>query len=118
MNHLNRRSFITRSAAALTGASVLAPGFLQGEDIVTSKGKSTIGFQSWIVREQIEKDFTSTLKSMAHLGYNSIEMCSPPWYAKSGFGALQSLKAPELKKIIEDHGFSCVSCHYGFGELN
>jgi len=118
MNHLTRRSFISRSAAALAGATVLAPSLLHGEGNTIAKGKGPIGFQSWIVRDQIEKDFPGTLKSMAHLGYNSIEMCSPPWYAKSGFGALQKLTAPELKRIIHEHGFSCISCHYGFGELN
>lgn len=118
MNHLTRRSFISRSAAALAGATVLTPGMLRGEYNTAAKGKSSIGFQSWIVRDLIEKDFADTLKTMSHLGYNSIEMCSPPWYAKSGFGALEKLKAPELKKIINDHGFSCISCHYGFTELN
>lgn len=118
MNHLTRRSFISRSAVALGGAAAFKPGMLLGEDFGDAKGKATIGFQTWIVRDLIEKDFPGALKTMAHLGYNSLELCSPPWYAKSGFGGLQDLKAPELKKIIEDHGFSCISCHYGFGELN
>lgn len=118
MNQLTRRSFISRSAAALAGAAALTPGIVRGEYDTAAKGKTTIGFQSWIVRDLIEKDFVDTLKTMSHLGYNSIEMCSPPWYAKSGFGALEKLKATELKKIINDHGFSCISCHYGFTELN
>ena len=54
---------------------------------------------------------------MAELGYNSIEMCSPPGYAKMGFGPLEKLSASELKKIINDEGFTCISCHYGFKEL-
>ena len=115
MNHLTRRSFITRSAATLAGATVLMPGFLRGADRTSAKGP--IGFQSWIVKESIEKDFAGTLKTMAGLGYNSIEMCSPPGYAKHGFGALEKLKAPEMKRIITDAGFSCISCHYGFTEL-
>ena len=115
MNQLTRRSFIIRSAATLAGATVLTPGFLRGADNTSAKGP--IGFQSWIVRESIEKDFAGTLKTMAGLGYNSIEMCSPPGYAKSGFGALEKLKAPEMKRIITDAGFTCISCHYGFTEL-
>lgn len=102
-----------KSAAAVAGASVLAPGFLSAKN----PGKNAVGFQSWIVRESIEKDFTATLKEMAGLGYNSIEMCSPPGYAKMGFGVLEKYKAPELKKVISDAGFSCISCHYGFKEL-
>jgi sugar phosphate isomerase/epimerase len=97
-----------------TGAALLVPGLLQGEKTAI---KGPIGFQSWIVRKSIEEDFAGTLKKMAGLGYNSIEMCSPPGYAKLGFGPLEKLKAPELKKIINDEGFTCISCHYGFNEL-
>jgi len=103
-----------KSAAAVAGAATI-PGLLRGESLVA---KEKIGFQSWIVREKIEKDFTGTLKEMAGLGYNSIEMCSPPGYAKMGFGVLEKYKASELKKVISDAGFSCISCHYGFKELS
>jgi sugar phosphate isomerase/epimerase len=113
MNPITRRSFIMKSAAAVAGASVLTPGLLSAKN----PAKNSIGFQSWIVRESIEKDFIATLKEMAGLGYNSIEMCSPPGYAKMGFGVLEKYKAPELKKVISDAGFTCISCHYGFKEL-
>ncbi|HEX5170194.1 MAG TPA: sugar phosphate isomerase/epimerase [Cyclobacteriaceae bacterium] len=114
MNQLNRRSFISQGAA-LAGAALLAPGLLHGKNPLLIKGP--IGFQSWIVRKSIEEDFPGALKKMAGLGYNSIEMCSPPGYAKMGFGPLEKLKAPELKKIIKDEGFICISCHYGFDEM-
>lgn len=115
MNYLTRRSFIQQGAAAFAGATLLAPGLLKAENPITIKGP--IGFQSWIVRKSIEEDFAGTLKKMAGLGYNSIEMCSPPGYAKLGFGPLEKLSAAELKKIIKDEGFTCISCHYGFSEL-
>lgn len=99
----------------LTGAALLAPGLLRGEKAAAIKGP--IGFQSWIVRKSIEESFTGTLKKMAGLGYNSMELCSPPGYAKMGFGQLEKLSASELKKIIKDEGFTCISCHYGFSEL-
>ncbi len=114
MNRLTRREFITRSAAGVAGASLLAPQLLHGAN---ENKETTIGFQSWIVRDSIAKDFPGTLKMMAGLGYNSIEMCSPPGYNTTGFGDLQKYKATELKKIINDAGLNCVSCHYGFDEL-
>jgi len=114
MNHLTRRSFISHGAA-LTGAALLAPAWLRGETRTAIKGP--IGFQTWIVRKSIEEDFPGTLKKMAAMGYNSFELCSPPGYAKMGFGALEKLKASELKKIINDEGFTCISSHYGFSEL-
>jgi sugar phosphate isomerase/epimerase len=114
MNHFTRRSFISRSAA-FAGAALLSPSSLRSENFRTMK--DPIGFQSWIVRKSIEQDFPGTLKRMAGLGYNSIEMCSPQGYAKMGFGPLENLKPSELKRIIKDEGFSCISCHYGFSEL-
>jgi sugar phosphate isomerase/epimerase len=115
MENLTRRAFITRSAASLAGAAMIAPHLLRAETETLSP--NLIGFQSWIVRESIEKDFAGTMKMMAGMGYKSMELCSPPGYAKSGFGSLQNLKASEMKRIINDAGLTCVSCHYGFDEL-
>jgi sugar phosphate isomerase/epimerase len=114
MNKFSRRSFLAQGTTVLAGAALLSPGLLRA---ASRKAKSAVGFQSWIVRESIEKDFPGTLKMMADLGYNSIEMCSPPGYAKTGFGNLVDLQPKEMKKIISDAGFSCVSCHYGLKEL-
>jgi len=113
MNQLTRRSFISQGVM-LTGAALLTPGLLRGENAAI---KGPIGFQSWIVRKSIEEDFTGTLKKMSGLGYNSMELCSPQGYSKMGFGPLEKFKPSELKKIIKDEGFTCISCHYGFSEL-
>jgi sugar phosphate isomerase/epimerase len=115
MKHLTRRAFITRSAASLAGATMIAPHLLRAGTETLSP--TLIGFQSWIVRESIEKDFAGTLKMMAGMGYKTMELCSPPGYAKMGFGPLQTLKAPEMKRIVSDAGLKCNSCHYGFDEL-
>lgn len=115
MDLLNRRKFISTGVAGLAGASLLVPQLLHGEG--KSKGMKYIGFQSWVVREDIGKDLGGTLKKMGALGYNSVEMCSPPSYAGSGFGPLQKLSASEMKGIIRDAGFTCISCHYGLSEL-
>jgi sugar phosphate isomerase/epimerase len=112
---ITRKEFINKSAAALAGASLLMPGWLEAKKKSLDIG--LIGFQSWIVRDLIGKDFPGTMKMMAEMGYQSVEMCSPPGYVSSGFGALQNLKASEMKKIINDAGLTCVSCHYGFKEL-
>ncbi len=114
MNLVNRRKFISTGIAGLAGASLLVPQLLRGE---SAKGMEKIGFQSWVVKDDLAKDLSGTLKKMGALGYNSLEMCSPPGYAKYGFGALQHLSASELKRTIHGAGFSCISCHYGFSEL-
>jgi sugar phosphate isomerase/epimerase len=76
-----------------------------------------IGFQVWTIKDSLVKDFPGTLKKMAALGYQSMEMCSPPGYESSGFGPLMNLKAKEMKQIINDAGLICPSSHYGMGEF-
>lgn len=112
---ISRRKFLSTGAAGLAATSLLVPELLRGEP--TAKRIKDIGFQSWIVREEIGKDLAGTLKEMGAMGYNSIEMCSPPGYAKLGFGPLEKLTATEMKTIFKDNGFKCESCHYGLGEL-
>jgi sugar phosphate isomerase/epimerase len=79
--------------------------------------KMPLGFQSWIVREKIGVDFPGTIKMVAEMGYQSIEMCSPVGYESLGFGGLLKYKPKELKKIINEAGLSWISTHYGMEEL-
>jgi sugar phosphate isomerase/epimerase len=115
MDRLNRRKFIQRGAAGLAGASAFA-SYLAHAKNADAKIKD-IGVQTWVIKDEFAKDVSGTLKKMGAMGYNSIEMCSPPGYAKSGFGPLENISAKELKKMIKDAGFKCISSHYGFTEL-
>jgi sugar phosphate isomerase/epimerase len=115
MSPISRRRFISNSVLGLAGASMLTPELLQGAP--STEKVDFIGFQSWVVREDIGKDLGGTLKKYGAFGYNQVEMCSPPGYSELGFGPLTKLKASEMKKIIHDAGFNCISCHYGFDEL-
>lgn len=76
-----------------------------------------IGCQVFPVREQLAKNLDGTLRQIASIGYEVIEFCSPPSFAKMGFAPLVGLKAPELRRRIEDAGLQVVSCHYQFREL-
>ncbi len=111
---MTRRDFIRQSAMAV-GAVALV-----NQPALTLHAKPLgmpIGFQSWVVRDRLAKDFEGTLRQLGALGYQTIEMCSPPDYASSGFGPLASLKAPEMRRIIQNAGLRCESCHYGFQGL-
>ncbi len=118
MTKLSRRQFIGRSAAGI-GSVVLASHFPLAADAATipSAPGMPVGFQVWTIREALIKDFAGTLNKMAGLGFQSIEMCSPPGYESSGFGPLMKLKAKEMKQIINDAGLICPSSHYGMGEF-
>jgi sugar phosphate isomerase/epimerase len=117
MNKLTRRQFLGKSAlgiGSVIAASNIPFDFVSG---ATPPVKMPVGFQSWIVREKIGIDFPGTLKMVAGMGYQSIEMCSPVGYESLGFGPLKKYKASELKKIINDAGLIWPSTHYGMDEL-
>jgi len=118
MKNFSRRSFISKSGKGLTASVALSglsfPAFIRNMGIVIDQ---PFGFQTWIVREMLAKDFPGTLKIMANEGYQQMEMCSPEGYVDSGFGPLTKIKPADMKKIINDAGLTCPSCHFGFEEL-
>ena len=109
---MNRRKFIEQTALS-AGAAMLLPGFLQA----AVKYKTPIGFQTFPIRDVLAKDFAGTMKMMAGLGYQYTEMCYPKGYAGAGFGPLVSVKTADIKKMIEDAGLHCPSCHIGVSSL-
>jgi len=116
MNKLSRRSFIGKGAMGL-GATI-AMGALPKELLAAANyADIPIGFQTWVVRDRLGKDFPGTLKAMSDSGFKIMELCSPQGYAQLGFGSLTSMKPAEIKKVINDAGLNCYSCHYGFKEL-
>ena len=114
MESFSRRQFFSKSAAGFTTAGYLAAA--------VSKVKADplwmpVGFQSWSVQKLLQKDFDGTLRQMAESGFQSMELCSPPSYSRYGFGALEKLKASELRNKIKSAGLICESCHYTWTEL-
>lgn len=92
----------------------IGAAFIAGKLPIDSAGlkktvKMPLGFQIWTVREMLLKDFPGTLKTIAGMGYQSVEMCSPPGY---GFKPLMSMSAKEMKTIIDDAGLTLTSTHY------
>jgi len=115
---MDRRQFFGRSAMGIGGALLASqfPMNLQAATGLKTLNKP-LGFQVWTVKDQLIKDFPGTLKMMAEMGYQAVEMCSPPGYESSGFGPLMSMSAKEMKNIVEDSGLVLESTHYGMGEL-
>lgn len=118
MDKISRRQFLGKSALGI--GSVIAASRLPLElsaESLSARLKMPLGFQVWTVKDQLVKDFPGTLKMVQSMGYQSVEMCSPPGYESSGFGPLMKLKPKEMKKIINDAGLVWPSSHYGMDEL-
>jgi len=118
MKKFSRREFMGLGAAGMSSV-IIGSRFPHDLAPFASTGmlKMPIGFQVWTIREALIKDFPGTLKKMAGIGYQSVEMCSPPGYESSGFGPLMKLGAREMKQIINDAGLEFTSTHYGMKEL-
>ena len=111
---LSRREFL--GAAATSAAAI---GFLGANPLELSADPLglAIGCQTWPVRASLAKDFPGTIKQLAEAGFQSIELCSPYGYEEFGFGGLAKYSPAELRKILSDAGVTCISSHFGIGEL-
>jgi sugar phosphate isomerase/epimerase len=114
MPTITRREFgkiATQAAAAL---GLISAGAMK---LTANALGMPIGCQTWPVRDSIGKDFPGTLRELSAAGFQSIELCSPAGYTEFGFGSLTKYKGSELKKMIQDAGLTCVSCHFSMDEL-
>jgi sugar phosphate isomerase/epimerase len=117
MKKLNRREFIGQGAAGLGAMLVLSQLPLGTMANGIAAYKHPVGFQTYPIRDMVAKDFPGTMKMMAGLGYQLVEMCYPVGYADAGFAPLVSIKPADLRRMIYDSGLYCPSCHFGMGDL-
>ncbi len=116
---MNRRKFIENSAASLAAVGIFSqiPNSLFA--MPNYKGINIpIGYQSYVLRDEINKDIVGTLKKTFEMGYQHVEMCSPFGYAPGTFGALAKYSGKELKNIVNDSGLACYSAHFTWNELD
>lgn len=113
MAAMTRRGFIGKGALA-AGAAWCACG--RPERAQANPLEMPVGVQTYIVRDTIGKDFAGALRQLAGMGFQSIEMCSPPGYGKS-WEPLTKLTAAQMRETIRSAGLGCESCHYPFAEL-
>jgi sugar phosphate isomerase/epimerase len=118
MKNINRRKFAEQASIALGGALAFSqiPSYLRA-NVLSQFLDVPVGFQTFPIRDILSKDIPGTFKIMADLGYKKAEMCSPAGYKDIGFGKFASMTGSDIRKIINDAGLSCPSCHFGYGEL-
>src|SRR5713101_4556996 len=114
MPEISRRAFVKNATASAAAAGFLS---LTSSDLHANPLGMPIGCQTWPVREMIAKDFPGTVKELATIGFQAIELCSPVGYADSGFAGLAKYKGSELRRILGDAGVACVSSHFTITEI-
>ncbi len=118
MKNIDRRTFIGKSLLGLGTTALITQFPLTGRaDIAGSHPRHPVGFQVYTIREMLVKDFPGTLKMMAKLGYQEVEMCSPAGYITSGFEPLMKINPADMRKIIIGSGLTCASSHFTMEEL-
>jgi sugar phosphate isomerase/epimerase len=114
MARSSRREFLQTAATSAAAVGVL--GMSAMETKANPLGMP-LGCQTWPVREMIAKDFPGTIKQLNSIGFETVELCSPAGYEKSGFGGLAKYSGADLRKILNDNGVTCVSSHFNIDEL-
>lgn len=115
---MKRRQFLTKGTMTMASVGIMSQ--IPTKIFAASRDKLVtmpIGFQSYVLREDIGKDLTGTLNKMTKMGYTYVEMCSPKGYM-GPFEPLAKYSGSELKKIITDTGMKCNSSHFTWGEMN
>jgi sugar phosphate isomerase/epimerase len=114
MSEISRREFFENVAKGAAAAGLLFAGAVEFR---ANPLGLPIGCQTYPVRKMIAQDFPGTIKQLADIGFQNVELCSPVGYADSGFAGLAKYSGAELKKILSDAGVTCVSSHFDIEEL-
>ena len=100
---MNRRQFISRSAAALALTGVA--GQHAFAEMVSKPNKGRIGIQLYSVKNDLPKDFEGTLKKLSDMGYSEVELY--------GFNSDKFLgyTVKEVSVIVKNMGMTISGTH-------
>jgi sugar phosphate isomerase/epimerase len=92
----------------LAGAGLLSAGaLLPSAASAHARGRHIPpGIQLWTVKEDMAKDPEGTLKALGRMGFKRVEAAG--WYDRT---------PAQFRKMVQDAGLDCVSCHYSMGDL-
>src|SRR3954468_17557481 len=111
MPDLSRREFLRITATDAMVAGMLTAGVT---DLRANPLGLPIGSQTYPHRQMInDGNFAGLAKTLAEMGVQTVEMCSPFGYAD--FASLADGR--QVRKILTDHGLACVSGHFSMREL-
>src|SRR6266850_3293072 len=111
MTLLSRRKFLKKTATDAAVAGFIASGVAE---LRANPLGLPIGSQTYPHRQMIKDgNFVGLAKTLADVGVQSVEMCSPLGYAD--FASLSDGK--QVRRILADHGLACESAHFSMREL-
>lgn len=103
---MDRRNFLNLGAGALLTSLIVK----SNTSFSLPKKVKDIGIQVYTLRDLISKDLTGTLKKVAEIGYQNIELFG------YGEGKYFGKTIAEMRKITDDLGLKVISAHYLSGQ--
>ena len=103
---MDRRIFLKNTALASTAILVPINAF---SNIWDKQKLQQIGVQVYTVRNELGKDFSGTIKKVADIGYNYLELFN---YKE---GKIYDLPVKEINSILSNNNIKTVSLHVGTG---
>lgn len=88
---LSRRKFLAASSSLVAAYAWPSPA-------AATEKKIPVGVQLWTLRKELSEDIAGTLKQVAAIGYQGVELWFQKWPV-----------AVELKKIVADCGLKIAS---------
>jgi sugar phosphate isomerase/epimerase len=95
---VNRREFLRAGAAGAAGLTLGLAGCCLCPQ--RQARKIPVGLQLYSVREQCQADLPGTLAAVSRIGYRAVEFAG--YYGRG---------APELRKLLDDHGLVACGTH-------
>jgi sugar phosphate isomerase/epimerase len=111
MAPISRRAFFRTAVADAAVAGLVAARVVK---LDANPLGLPIGSQTYPHRQMIKDgNFVELAKTLADIGVQRVEMCSPLGYAE--FGPL--IDGKQVRKVLADHGLKCESGHFSMREL-
>ncbi len=107
MKNQDRREFIKLAALGVFGAAISQNGLTSCLAPKTGNLKSGIGIQLYTIRDNMAKDVADSLKQVADIGYQYLEL------AGYNNGKFYGFSPDEFKKMVNDLGMEIISSHTG-----
>lgn len=101
----NRRSFLKTAGAGTAGILMLGAGACQTSSQKTASLQSGIGLQLYSIRDAMQADVAGTLKKVADMGYQYLELAG---YSN---GKFYGMTPRDFKKLVSDLGMEIISSH-------
>ncbi len=102
----DRRAFLQRAAVGLGAAALGGTALAQGETPGPAQRRPRVALQLYSVRDDCAKDFAGTVRRVAEMGYEGVELAGTYGWS-----------AADVRNLLDDNGLACAGAHVGLGSL-